>query len=606
VVLVVYPLKIPFSIFGTAKPVSATASDGVSGAISGDVRTRAGARQYFRLFVSTFSSLPTDVIAASIAINLLGLALPLVILQVYDRIIPNAATSTLFYLILCVCLVVMFEAILRVTRSQVIAWRAMKAAWRISAEAAARVALAMPGVIEQEPPTRWLNRFQALDRVSNFQLSPARLVIIDLPFVLIFAAFLFAISPLLASIPIVLFVLVAAVAIMQAGELKAAMTSRAVMEAKTRDFLHETLSGIFDIKAFAMEQQILRRFERLEERASGCAYNVLRLSDNAVSLATLASTLTQLATVTVGAVLTINGSITIGALACCTMLSGRLMQPLLLLVSSWNEIHSVIVGETIARPIYELPQKDRQAAAINGSVPARVVFDHVTFTHLGRSEPVLSDACLCIEPGETVTLTGVNGSGMSTFARLALGWLSPQSGQVLIDGISASLTGSGVCGKLALVDHHVAPIRGTILSNLTVYRDGEDEAAAQTIARLIGVEDDIHALPRGYSTRVGEGAAEPLPPGLLQRIAIARALASRPRLLILDEANLSLDQRSDLLLARALHSLKGKMTVVVITNRPMFAALADRVLAIVDRKFVLLGEKQSTVTPPAASGEPFE
>ena len=140
---------------------------------------------------------------------------------------------------------------------------------------------------------------------------------------------------------------------------------------------------------------------------------------------------------------------------------------------------------------------------INRALPARVTFKDVSFAYEGKAAvPVLSDASLCIEPGEIIALSGPNGSGRSTVARLALGRLRPQSGQVLIDDMPASLAGTGLCGNLALVDHHVASIRGTVLSNLTMYDEGDGVETALSTARLIGLEDDIHALPRGFDTRL--------------------------------------------------------------------------------------------------------
>jgi ATP-binding cassette subfamily C protein LapB len=114
---------------------------------------------------------------------------------------------------------------------------------------------------------------------------------------------------------------------------------------------------------------------------------------------------------------------------------------------------------------------------------------------------------------------------------------------------------------------------------------------------LIGLEDDINRLPRGYDTRLGGAATETLPVGLLQRIAIARAIASDPNLLILDEANSSFDYASDLALGRGLVSLKGKITMVLITNRPSFAAIADRLFTLVDGKFSQL----ESLRPPMGS-----
>ena len=295
--------------------------------------------------------------AASVIINLLGLALPLAILQIYDRVIPHAATSTLLFLIFGVCLALLFESILRVARSQVIAWGAVTAAWTANVDAAGRVALAPAKLVDQEPTARWMQRFQAITTTSDFRLSPTLLVLVDLPFVLIFLALLYAISGLLAAIPLVLFLLFGIGAVERGRELKAATADRAIAEAKIRDFLVETLSGIVTVKALAMEQQVLRRFERLAEQASGYTYNLVRLSDDAQSFGTLVSTLTQMTTATVGAVLAINGELSIGALACCTMLSGRVIQPLLRLVSAWNEIQGVLVAKETAKPILRSSQE---------------------------------------------------------------------------------------------------------------------------------------------------------------------------------------------------------------------------------------------------------
>ena len=553
------------------------------------------ASEFLGLLAKTFHGLPADVIGASVVIKLLGLALPLAILQVYDRVIPHAATSTLLFLILGVCFALILEGILRITRGQVIAWQAMKEAWKANVDAASRVALAPARLVDREPAARWIQRFQGVATTSEFQLSPSLLVLVDLPFMLIFLALLLAISPLLAAIPLVLFLLFGIGAIARSRELRAATVDRALAEAKIRDFLVEALNGIVTVKALAMEQQVLRRFERLAEQASGYTYNLVRLSDDAQSFGSLVSTLTQMTTATVGAVFAINGEISIGALACCTMLSARVIQPLLRLVSTWNEIQAVMVAKETAKPIFDLPRNIRVNADVeaNQAIPARLTFDNVTFAHEGEEVPVLVAADLCVKPGEIIAITGPDGIGKSTAARLAMGQLIPQSGEVSIDDTPTAQAGTGARGILAMVDHQVASIRGTVLNNLTMYRDGEGVDAARAAARLIGLEDDINRLPRGYETRLGEAATEALAPGLLQRIVIARAIASQPRLLILDEANSSFDYRSDQMLARGLLTLKQQATIIIITNRPSFAAIADRIVTIVDGKFVQLG-----VAPP--------
>ena len=192
-------------------------------------RRRALARdasEFLGLLARTFYSLPADVIAASVVINLLGLVLPLAILQVYNRVIPHAATSTLLFLILGVCLALVFEGVLRVTRGQVIAWKAMNEAWKTNVDAASRLALAPARLVDREPAARWMQRFQAVATTSEFQLSPSLLVLVDLPFMLIFLGLLFAISHLLAAIPLILFLLFGIGAVGRGRELRAATVDR--------------------------------------------------------------------------------------------------------------------------------------------------------------------------------------------------------------------------------------------------------------------------------------------------------------------------------------------------------------------------------------------
>ena len=543
-------------------------------------------RAFFRLLVRTLSSLPPDVLAASVVINLLGLALPLGILQVYDRIVPNSATATLALLSIGIFCALVMETILRIVRSRVIAWSAMKLAWKTSVDAASRIATAPAELVDSQPAARWIQRLQAVATTSDFNISPAPLVLIDLVFVVIFFALLVASSGWLAAVPLVIFILFGVVAIERGRELRDITAERLAAEAKIRDFLVEALNGIVTVKALGMEQQILRRFERLSEHAARCTYGIVRLADDAQGVGSMVSILTQIATATIGAVLAINGQISIGVVACSTMLAGRVIQPLLRLVSAWNEIQGVMVAEEIAKPIFDLPRSDllSEPSRSRNHQAARLVFDDVWFAHAADSEPVLAGASLEVRPGEILALTGKDNIGKSTVRRLAAGQLLPNAGRVLVDGRAATVQ-AHMHGSVAVVDHQNATVRGSVLNNLTLFGDADQLEAARAAARAIGLEADINRLPRGYDTRLGEAATEALPAGLLQRIAIARAIAGRPRLLILDEANSSLDYASELALGNGLTSFRDETTILLITNRPSFAAIADRILTLVDGKF---------------------
>ena len=558
-------------------------------------------RSFVGLLARTLSSLPADVFAASVAINLLGLALPLGILQVYDRIVPNSATATLTLLFLGICCALVLEVILRITRSHLIAWNAMQLAWKTNIDAARRVATGPAKLVDAEAAARWIQRLHSVAAVCEFNVSQAPLVLIDLVFVVIFLALLVASSRWLAAVPVAVFLLFGIAAMRRGHELRDATTNRATAEAKIRDFLSEVLNGIVTVKALGTEQQILRRFERLSEQAAGCTYNVVRLADDAQSFGSIVSTLTQILTSTIGAVLAVHGQISVGVVACSTILAGRVIQPLLRLVSAWNEIQGVIVAEEIAKPIFALPHNPHPRANVTDREPrraAQLMFDDVWFSRSDGRPAVLAGASLAVEPGAIIAITGRDNIGKSTVARLAAGQLVPEAGQVLIDGVPAATAVARSRGSIVIVDFRNATVRGSVLNNLTLFRGDEQFAAARAAAGVIGLEGDINRLPRGYNTRLGEAATEVLPAGLVQRIAIARAIASNPQLLILDEANSSFDYGSDQALGTGLLSLRGKVTIVLITNRPSFAAIADRLFTLVDGRFCQLERPGTPMVRP--------
>ncbi len=553
-------------------------------------------RGFARLLGKTLAGLPADVLGASVIINLLGLALPLAILQVYDRIVPNAATATLTLLVIGVFCAVVLETALRIARSHVIAWAGMKLAWNANVEAASRIAMAPAELVDGQPAARWIQRLNAVAAISEFHVSPSPLVLVDLVFAAIFLALLIAGSGWLAAVPVTVFLLFGIVAIGHGRELRAATAGRITAEARIRDFLIEVMNGIVTVKALGAEQQILRRFERLSQQAAAHTHAVVRLSDDAQSMASMMSTLTQIATATMGAILAVQGVISIGVVACSTLLAGRVIQPLLRLVSAWNEIQGVMVAEEMAKPVFHLPRRNRlkaQEPQVLGE-PARLSFDGVVFSH-GGQKTVLNGASLDIGAGEIVALSGPDDLGKSTVARLAAGHLAPDRGTVLLGGTPLAMCGSG---SVALVDGGNAIIRGSVLNNLTLFRDVERLSAAVEAVRLIGLEGDINRLPRGYDTPLGGAASETLPTSFLQRIVIARALAGKPRLLILDEANNAFDHASEQALSQGLTALRGRLTILIVTNRPSFAAIADRQLTLRDAQFHEIGQP---LAPPKSA-----
>jgi ATP-binding cassette, subfamily C, bacterial LapB len=520
------------------------------------------------------------VAVSSVLINLLSLFMPLAVMVVYDRLIPRQAVESLTVLMFLIAATAAVEAVFRVARNHIVSWSSTSLAWRTHREVLRRVMAAPSRLVELESASRSLDRIQALVTYAEWHGSPSRLVLADLPFVALYIALMVLVGGWLAAVPIMLFCVLGVAVHQRSIAVREINLSRATEDMKARDFLIETLSGLPTIKASAMENQMQRRFERLQETVAEHSFSSMKLAEETQAFTGLLSNLTQMITVTVGAAFVIGGEISVGALACCVMLAGRAVQPLLRCVGVWNELQSVIVGLEKAEPVLNLPRVDDHLASMLPGGPLDIQFDNVSFGHRADGPMLLSNASLRAKAGSILAISGRDGSGKSSIADLICGYLTTFEGRIRVGDFDPKHDTASLKQCIAIVRPGASIMRGTILDNITMFRKGDELELAVQAAKLIGLDADICKLPLGYQTVMSEGLSTELPAGLVQRIAIARAIARRPGLIILDEANGALDMRSDQLLINGLRRIKGFTTVLIITNRPSFAAIADQTFRI--------------------------
>lgn len=517
-------------------------------------------------------------LVSSLFINILGLALPLSILQIYDRILPNSAMATLFFLGAGLCTVVIAEAGLRIMRFYLIGLAASEAGYAATIAAVNKVLRAPPSAIERSEPTVHMERFDALAGLADYHGSQSRLLLIDAPFAILFLGMIVVIGGYLVMVPVIVCMFFGILTLLIGRRLKAALEAAAVQDRRRHDFIIDVLSGIQTIKLMTMEPFMQRRFERLQEASANVVRRVVSLGTDAQTTGNLFANIMMVATVSVGAVMVIEGQLTVGALASCTLLSGRAIQPLLKAFGLWVELQGVSLHASRVREISELDVVPEGEVLDTFVARGCVEMDQVVFAYPGQEKPVFDGLSLQCRAGEMIGISGSDGAGKTTFVRLLQGELSAQSGSVLIHGHDIS----GPHRRSLLHSVAYAPQRGvifsgTILENIAMFQSGYALERARWAARLIGLEADIHRLPDGYDTQLGQSIIDAAPDGFIQRIAIARALSRKPSILIFDEANAVLDQRADNLLRDGLAELKGSMTIILISNRPSFLRLADYV-----------------------------
>lgn len=564
-------------------------------------------------------ALPRDnpgLIASAIVTNILSLALPLLVLQVYDRIIPNSAGSTLLLCLFGMAAILAIDAFLSISRAYILGWNAARTQHALMTTALARLVGCDTNSFEQRSEGSYIQSLRAIDTLRGFHGSQALFLWIDLPFALVFVALIALIGGPVVFAPAVILALVAFLARWTGSALRDALEQRTANDGRRHSFMIDALTKVSTAKALGMESLLVRRYERLQGHSASANYRTVFYSVLARSVGTMMSQVMMVVVAAAGSVMVISGALSVGALAACTLLAGRIGSPLMRLLAIWTQYQSVDIAQRQMRNIIDLPQEtapdtenDRDGGT-DGAAPAPVpeirgdiAFEHVDFRFKLQSEPLFSDLDFAIEAGATIGLTGPNTSGKSTLLHLMAGLLHPASGRVTVDGKDIrDYPPDHLRAQICYLPQRPMLFEGTILENLTMFRTEERLDRAFAIAQSLGLSDRIARLPEGFDTRIGNGAVDGIPVGMRQRIAVARALitVARPRILLFDEANALLDKQSDDRLIQLLRQHKGNATIVLNSLRPAVLALADRILTLEDG--VLSPQARPAPAPVEAAG----
>lgn len=551
------------------------------------------------------SAMPTaaktrlDIIMTSTALNVLALALPIMILQVYDRIIPNNATDTLLLLVIGVGAALILEAFFRLARSYITAYSGAQFEHITGCRALGRTLGTDIAHFEKESAGVYIHRFNAIDSLREFMSGSNILVFIDLPFAIIFLGMVGYIGGTLVLVPLILLFVFGLITLLVGRSLRTYLGEKSVWEDRRYNFLIEVLTGIHTVKGLALEAQMVRRYERLQETTAGVLQKVTFQNMIAQSLGALFSQMTLVSVAAAGSLFVIDGNLTIGGLAACTLLSGRALQPLMRAMGVWTHYQNIQLAKTRVNALLQLPQAGRselksdaqnQNAARGPESSGHglsLTFEDVSFRY-SENDPLLFENLNCkFEAGTTNAIVGHNSAGKTSLLWMGMGLLQPTSGRILLDGEDiTTLSADFIHERIAYLPQTGAVFHGTIMDNLTTFRKGSYIDAAMEKSLQLGLDEVIKRMPFGYDTVVGDGAADGLPGGIRQRIAIARALVNQPDVILFDEANTSLDAKGDEILKNTLLNLKGQATVLMVSLRPSLLKIADHGYRILDHNLV--------------------
>jgi PrtD family type I secretion system ABC transporter len=515
-------------------------------------------------------------------VNLLMLAGPLYMLQVYDRVLTSRSVPTLVVLSILLVGAYAFQGALDLIRSRVVVRAAALLDGRLAhAVHGAVINLAVGTKHRAEGP----QPVRDLDQIRTFMTGNGPIAFIDLPWIPVFLFICALVHPWLGITAtaggVVLFMMTLlterASRIPARGVAQDAGTRSAMVEANRRNA--ETIT------AMGMAGSLAQRWSAINNRYIATAARLSDVAGSYGSLSKVLRLLLQSAMLGLGAYLVIGQELGSGAMIAASIMMGRALAPIETTIANWRAF--VAARQSLGRLSEALTRAVPKRAADAPTTlprPARsVAVEQLAVAAPGSATPIVRGVQFGLNAGEALGVIGPSGAGKTSLVRALVGLWRPLKGSVRLDGAALDQWDGELLGRhLGFVSQTVELFDGTIAENIARMSVAPDAEGVIRAARAAGAHDMILRLPSGYDTKVGEGG-EALSGGQRQRIALARALYGEPFLVVLDEPNANLDTEGEAALHQAIVELKTRGAIVVlITHRPATLSACDRLLVLAD------------------------
>ncbi|HEX8470005.1 MAG TPA: type I secretion system permease/ATPase [Brevundimonas sp.] len=524
-------------------------------------------------------------------VNLLFLASPLFMLQIYNRVIPSGSISTLVGLAFALIIALVTMACLDAVRSRVL----IRAAARLDRLLAPRVFQAMTDLsLRTGANTRNAQALRDLDTFRSAMAGPAAQLFFDVPWSPLFIILLFLLHPLLGLIGLLGALMLLGLAFLNDALTREDAAGASAAAGRSYGFADSIVRFSDPVHAMGMNDALQVRWRIDRDNMMGKQSAGSDRSADMSAFIRFSRLLLQSAMLGVGAWLVIEGQMLPASIFASSLLLGRALSPLEQAVVGWRQMAIALnAGRNVQRVLNAAPPQPQRLR-----VPPKaggVILERVVFVPLGAPKPSLLDIDLMIEAGETVGVVGASGAGKSCLARLLVAASLPTRGKAAIAGISTNKwTADALARHVGFLPQNVGLFPGTIRDNISRFLDADDQAVVQA-ARRARVHDMIMDLPDGYETGIGDGGAG-LSGGQRQRIALARALFGSPRLLVLDEPNAHLDAEGEEALSDSLKALKQTgSTIVIVAHRLNPLAQVDRLLFLKNGRLEMDGPRQTVI-----------
>ncbi len=536
------------------------------------------------------------VLSGAVFINLFGLVSPLFIMNVYDRVIPNVAMETGWALGIGALVVFVFDLIMRCLRSYLIdlAGRRMDV---IATRKIFDQVLNLDLSHRPKSSGAFANMLRDFDSVRDFFTSATITALVDLPFTLFF---LFIIYQLGGSIALILVGLIAAVMLVGLAiqaPLKAVVRKATRSAEAKHGLLVEAIHGLETIKAVGADGSFRARYGALVGENAAYGQSSRFISGLGVNIATFIQQTASVIIVLAGMYLVADGSLTVGGLIACVILSGKALSPIGQIANLMARYHQA--SGALKTLDNFMSQPTERPANINflhrPDLEGKITFKDVSFAYPNVKQDVLKDVSFTINPGEKVAIIGRIGSGKSTTARLMMSLYKPSAGTILADDTDTrQIDPADLRKSIAYIAQDVVLFNGSVRDNITASMPSASEEEILEASKSAGVHDFIARHPMGYDAPVGEHG-EGLSGGQRQAIALARAMLIEPKVMICDEPTNAMDMQAEAAFKKYIAEEIKDKTFILITHKHTMLEMVDRLILLDQGKVVMDGPRDQVI-----------
>ena len=566
-------------------------------------RATVGNRPWFEDILGRFRSTVITLLVITFAMNVLSLLVPVFVMGVYDKVVGAKSIVTLLSFLSGILIVVAAEVYLRRLRVKALAFLGARFESLVSIGVIQKLLNFPVAMTEAASVGTQVTRLRQFEGVRDLFVGPLATAILDIPFVVLFCVTVFLIGGALGWVPVGSIVLLSLMGVVTTPISRRLVAHTVDSNIDNRNFLMEVTAHNDTLRQVNAQATWVERYRTIAAKHFAAQFRAQHFNTMVQTLAQGMTMLAGVVTLYIGTHMVLAQTLSMGALIAVMALVWRVLTPLQAAFMSLNRLGQAVASIGQINQLMRMPQErdPGRLPTVFRNLTGKISITNLAFRFTAQSDPVLRGVSLNIAPGELVAITGGSGSGKATMVKLIAGLYRQQGGSIAIDGLDVRQFDAGeLRHRLGYADERRDFFHGTILQNIQLAHPEASAAEALGALESVGAGPAIKALPEGLETRLTGSTLAGMSEKFKQQMSLARALVKQVPVYLLVEPGRDLDEQGDAALLASLARLKGKSTVIMVTQRPSHMRLADRVVVMNQGLIAAQGPPEKILTQPAS------